>query len=84
MYEHTNRTVASERREDAALIAVRAFLIERERRVIIHCQKLLKLESLSSDDRGRISSARLKQSCSALPRNRFRRCVEGSKSGPRA
>lgn len=52
MYEHANRTVASERREDAALIAVRAFLIERERRVIIHCQKLLELENLSSDDRG--------------------------------
>jgi hypothetical protein len=65
MYEHANRTVASERREDAALNAVRAFLIESERRVIIHCQ----LENLSSGDRGRCraSSARLKQNCSALP-----------------
>ena len=34
--------------------AVRAFLIESERRVLSHCEKLLKQNDLSSDERRRL------------------------------
>jgi hypothetical protein len=34
---------------------VRAFLIESERRIIVHCQNLLKRDGLSGDERSRLT-----------------------------
>jgi hypothetical protein len=53
MFEFANRPPPAERRDRPLHDAVRTFLIESERRVTVHCQKLLEQQNLSNDDRRR-------------------------------
>ena len=54
MLELAHRPQLSER-ERHLPDGVRAFLIESERRVIVHCQNLLKRDGLSGDERDRLA-----------------------------
>jgi hypothetical protein len=54
MLELANRLPPSERRDRPLPDSVRAFLVESERRVLLHCRKLLAQENLSGDERRKL------------------------------
>jgi hypothetical protein len=54
MFELAHRQQISERSDSHLPDAVRAFLIESDRRVIAHCHSLLKGSGLSAEERRRL------------------------------
>jgi hypothetical protein len=54
MFELSRRPQAYEDHDRSFPGSVRAFLIESERRVIMHCRSLLEQDGLSADERSRL------------------------------